>query len=490
MSKVFALEATTSEIVWSKYLGPIDTKCQSTSTKNSTRFDRCSPWMQLLPSSAAVYPELVVVPPASNSVSQEVFWIEPLTGKLLHKESMPTEVEIVSVLLLQRKGKKGEQVKAILPLLLIDNKNELYILPKDAPELQESAGNVFHYEVDSVKQVVQGFAIDRTEGGSVSKHLVPLWNLELASLGEKILATATPEHREWDHVPVHIKGDASILFKYINPNLLSLVSEDPKGNLNLYALDAVTGHVLHQSSIAGGTGPVHMVACDNWVVVHYRNAKRTRFEILVTEFFQPRSDDGPWEILFPGKQANHTKSAHQLDMPVPLQQTYIFPAGVTSMGVSATLKGITPRSILMALTTDHIFRISKDILNPRRPFAPGTAPEDIKPLAKQFAPTKDEPLMPYASMIPLKSTEVMNYYHALGKVTGIVSSPTALESTSLVFSFGLDLFFMPVQTAKAYDVLSPGFNYLLLYGSVGSVVLVFVVTSVWAQRRALQDRWK
>ncbi|CAE8689705.1 unnamed protein product, partial [Polarella glacialis] len=248
----------------------------------------------------------------------------------------------------------------------------------------------------------------------------------LGSVGERILASATPEHREWAHVPVHIKGDASILYKYINPNMLTVVSEDDKGNLNLYALDAVTGHVLHQSLIPGGAGPVHVVACDNWIVLHYRNAKRTRFEILVTEFFQAKADEGPWDILFPGKKANRTKSAHHLEMPVPLQQSYVFPAGVTSMGVTATLKGITPRSIIMGLSTDKIFRVSKDILNPRRPYSEKLVPGEKKQLPSQFAPTKDEPLFPYVPVLPVRPEEVMNYYNALGKVKGIASSPTAL----------------------------------------------------------------
>merc|ERR1712113_535023 len=102
----------------------------------------------------------------------------------------------------------------------------------------------------------------------------------------------------------------------------------------------------------------------------------TRFEISVMEFFQAKSDEGPWDILFAGKATNQTLSAHHLETPVPLQQTYIFPAGVTAMGVTATLKGITPRSIIMATTAEHIFRVSKDVLNPRRPYISGSGKED------------------------------------------------------------------------------------------------------------------
>jgi len=226
--------------------------------------------------------------------------------------------------------------------------------------------------------------------------------------------------------------------------------------------------------------------------MHYHNPKKTRYEIAVVEFFQAKADDGPWDILFGGKALNQTKSAHHLEKPVPLQQTYIFPAAVSAMGVSATLKGITPRSLVMALTTEQVFTVSKDMmLNPRRPHATGTGFEKEKDRTlAQFAPTKDEPLMPYAPLVPLRPTDILSYHFAISQVTGIASTPTALESTSLVFCYGLDLFFTPVNTAKAYDVLSPAFNYVLLYCSVAMMVAAWAVTTIWARHRALQDRWK
>merc|ERR1719235_907476 len=122
------------------------------------------------------------------------------------------------------------------------------------------------------------------------------------------------------------------------------------------------------------------------------------------------------------------------------------------------------------------------------------APEDKgdvpKTLPAQFAPTKDEGIMPYAPLIPFQPTAALTYHSPVSKIHGIVSSPTALESTSLVFSYGLDLFFVPVQSAKAYDVLSPSFNYRLLYLSVTVVIVSVFVTSYLASHQALKDRWK
>merc|ERR1711904_212990 len=103
---------------------------------------------------------------------------------------------------------------------------------------------------------------------------------------------------------------------------------------------------------------------------------------------------------------------------------------------------------------------------------------------------KDEPLPPYAPVMPLKTTDVMTHNYPVGQVAGIASSPTSLESTSLVFSYGLDLFFTPVQTAKAYDVLAPNFNYTLLFCSIIVVVAALLVTCFLSRRMTLADRWK
>merc|ERR1740117_1310179 len=107
----------------------------------------------------------------------------------------------------------------------------------------------------------------------------------------------------------------------------------------------------------------------------------------------------------------------------------------------------------------------------------------MRTIPSQFAATKEEALPPYQPLLPMKLTDILTHYNPVTQVAGIISSPTALESTSLVFCYGLDLFFTPVQTAKAYDVLSPGFNYTLLYASVGLVFTMVVVSTYVAQYR-------
>lgn len=498
VGKVFALEATTSEIIWQRSFGrgmsASGVDCELARTGNSSETVGCFPWMQLMPSPSAAYSELLVATPKRGDVPPEIFWVDPQTGSVIRKEAVPGGAECLSMLPLARSGESAES-DGVTPVAVFDSEHRVHTMPSSSSTahktLTDKSDKTFHYEVDGSAQVVQGFVV-----GSKGDKLIRLWNLELGSLGEQILATASPAHMEWGHAPVHIKGDASILYKYINKNMIAVASQSVTDNvstLNLYALDAVTGHVLHMTHVKGGVGPVNLVVCDNWITMHYHNPKRTRYEILVVEFFQAKTDDGPWDILFGGKALNHTKSGHHLDTPVSLQQTYIFPAAVSAMGVTATLQGITPRSVIMALTTDQVFRLSKDmVLNPRRPHDKDkrSLSSDTYKVPAQFTPTADEPLALYAPLVPIRPTDVISYHMPLSQVRGIVSTPTSLESTSLVFCYGLDLFFAPVQSAKAYDVLSPGFNYITVFGAVGMVITGLTISSFWAKRRTLQERWK
>lgn len=64
------------------------------------------------------------------------------------------------------------------------------------------------------------------------------------------------------------------------------------------------------------------------------------------------------------------------------------------------------------------------ILDPRRPFA--VTPE-----------TKEEGVIPYMPEIPLPTETMINYNQTLHRTRGIVTSPSGLESTCLVFTYGL-----------------------------------------------------
>lgn len=78
------------------------------------------------------------------------------------------------------------------------------------------------------------------------------------------------------------------------------------------------------------------------------------------------------------------------------------------------------------------------------------------------------------------------------KVVGVrhlVTSPALLESTSLVFAYGQDLFFTKVAPSGRFDLLSESFNKIQLVLIIAGLSLAISVTRPIVQRRQLKQHW-
>ena len=69
------------------------------------------------------------------------------------------------------------------------------------------------------------------------------------------------------------------------------------------------------------------------------------------------------------------------------------------------------------------FQLSKWLVDPRRPVS------NARP--------HEEGLLLYVPEIPMPPTEVISYNQSFPRVRGIYSAPTGLESTCIVFAYGL-----------------------------------------------------
>ncbi len=72
----------------------------------------------------------------------------------------------------------------------------------------------------------------------------------------------------------------------------------------------------------------------------------------------------------------------------------------------------------------------------------------------------------------------------------ISSSPTYLESTSLVIAYGLDIYQTIRRPSQAFDILRPDFNYLALLATIVGLVIGLSVTRHFALRKQLYEAWK
>jgi hypothetical protein len=99
-------------------------------------------------------------------------------------------------------------------------------------------------------------------------------------------------------------------------------------------------------------------------------------------------------------------------------------------------------------------------------------------------------LIPYMPEIPLNYEFSLNYYNYVYNIRGIATSATGLESTSLVFAYGLDLFFTRVFPSRTFDMLREDFDYFFIITLMVGLLLGTLISKKLAQSSSLKKAWK
>lgn len=72
----------------------------------------------------------------------------------------------------------------------------------------------------------------------------------------------------------------------------------------------------------------------------------------------------------------------------------------------------------------------------------------------------------------------------------VVAEPAALESSSLLFAHGLDLFYSRLSPSKTFDLLPDDFPMALLVIVVVGMAAANAALSVLNRRNALNKKWE
>jgi len=100
------------------------------------------------------------------------------------------------------------------------------------------------------------------------------------------------------YLPAKPKGDGSVQWKYLNPNLVAIALTSPHATrvddsfVSIILLDAVTGEVVHSVRHRHASGPVFLTMAENWVAYHYWDAKAHASSIGV---IQLNIDEPQWK---------------------------------------------------------------------------------------------------------------------------------------------------------------------------------------------------
>lgn len=249
-------------------------------------------------------------------------------------------------------------------IILLDEENKIHIYPPSSTkEIKSHASSTYIYDADQ-SGVLEGFHLTPDgHGGLVGSKI---WQINLGLSGDKIVAIVGKNSQERVHSQGRVLGDRSVLYKYVNPNLVAVITQGYHPScectfhilsssivesfvmvnllsavLNLHLIDVVTGSIIHSTTHRRAKEPVHLVHSENWVIYTYFNEKYRRTELSALE-------------LYEGKTQSNATAFSSVDStmlkPIVEGQAYILPANVLALKETITEKGITSKHILGSLS--------------------------------------------------------------------------------------------------------------------------------------------
>ena len=378
-----------------------------------------------------------------------------------------------------------KSLKTSIPVLGVSGKQLLIPVNYDG-----SIGDIPEAEFDKGTIIVTNAEDNVVRGWALWKGAKPNLAWQFTPAPSETVKGVTPRP---SHDPVasigKALGDRNVLYKYLNPNLLLITALIAEASaVTFYILDAATGAVLHSTTHTGVDTnlPIASIVSENWFAYSLFSESSSvpqdvsetgqqnlkGYQLVISEFYESPypNDRGPL-----GSSSNYSSISAAArdedttyDSPYVLSQTFLIPGPISSMSVTSTLQGITTRSLLCVLPDmKSLVSISRAFIDPRRPVdRDATAAE------------AEEGLFKYNPMLDFEPKWILNHKRELLSISHIITSPSLLESTSLVFAFGdLDLFSTRVAPIGAFDLLGKGFSKLQL---VLTVVALGVGTMVVA----------
>ncbi|KAF7371106.1 hypothetical protein MSAN_00745500 [Mycena sanguinolenta] len=428
---------------------------------------------------------LIVQRKAQNTlVDTVVFRIDPLTGASVDLAEADTERLLQGTVVLA-----GPLVEAfILPesdvVILVDE----FFQINPYPNTEASATLLAHHAPNLYLPFTESFA----DGPRVVGHALKFdpnlsdkyvahrtWGLRLPP-GESVRQIIKP------HVgPIaslgKVLGNRTTLYKYLNPRMFVVLTKGESSACGVYVVDGAKGTMLYSAVVpgVGSTGcDVHATLVENWLVYHYyegdgmREGETKGWRLVTVELYEGGLDE---------KTQSSDMSAFSVEgMQVEaLEQSYIFAHGITAITTTSTKFGITSKDIIVATRNNKIHSIPRRILNPRRP-------QGRKPTAEE---QQEEQLIQYDVLIPEDPRRTISHTYEVAQTRNIITSPALLESTSLVFAYGLDLFFTRVAPSNTFDILNKNFNKAQLVLTVSGLALGIVIAKPMVRRKRLRERW-
>ncbi|CAK4034870.1 ER membrane complex subunit 1 [Lecanosticta acicola] len=332
----------------------------------------------------------------------------------------------------------------------------------------------------SVQFTIRDSELEATRVGGAA--LGALWHF-VPPNGERILSLVPRPVNDPVASIGKVLGDRRVLYKYLSPNMALLVTTlDESRSASFYVLDTVSGATLYADTHTDVdlSAPIPTIMSENWFAYSYTSESSDDTPkgtyLVVAEMFESLvpNDRGPL-----GEKTN-SSTLETPPEPFVLSKSYQIPETISKLAVTQTKQGITSRQILAVLAdSSSIVGIPYGIVDPRRPFGRD--------------PTKDEQaegLVKYAPTIEFDPKWYLNHRREVLGIKDIILSPALIESTSLVFAYGLDIFGTRLSPSFSFDILGKDFNKFQMLATVAALAVGTFIVAPLVSRKQVNARWQ
>ena len=369
-----------------------------------------------------------------------------------------------------------------IPFLSMSGKLELAQISQGVPIVSSLAG------LDSRSMLVTQRPDGTITGWQKqADSLNEIWNFEPPTDEKIVDVVDRPAHDPVASIGRPL-GDRNVLYKYISANLLLVITLNSQiSEATVYLLDSVSGQLLHSINhkAVDTVKGIDATFSENWFahtlyldpdLASKEDAASTAKSpiLVVSELYESSTpnDRGPL-----GSSDNVSSLTSTSYPPYVVSATYILPSTLSHLATTSTRQGITPRSILAySSSLAALVAIPVALLSPRRPV--GRDPTALE---------REEGLMQYSPFLDLHPQWILSHRREVLGINGIISTPSDMESTSLVFAYGeLDVFGTRVAPIGRFDMLGKGFGKIQL---ILTVVALAIGTGVLAPMVCVDSSW-
>lgn len=321
-------------------------------------------------------------------------------------------------------------------------------------------------------------------------HADAIWTFKPAS-GERILSvSARPSHDPVASIGSAL-ADRSVLYKYLNPNLVLVTAvNDVTSTLTLYLLDSVNGAVIYSAihSSVDTTQPIATAISENWFTYSFfafasTTSSAQGYQLVISELYESAipndrgaNPSGNYSSLEPSEVSG------AITVPHVVSQSFIVPEPISHLGVTQTRQGITSRVLVASLPRSNgILAIPRNLVDARR---------QVRKMGKPSVSDMEEGVVPYSPVLDFDPRGLLSHERQVVGVKNIITSPALLESTSLVFAYGLDIFGTRAMPSGAFDVLGVGFNKVTLMSTVIGLFIAVMMVAPMVRKKMIDGKWR